>query len=60
MTWGKRAEAIPEHDMFPSQILAYLAEHDHATQMDVAQALGISVRTVQRKLAAWKHQQSGN
>ena len=51
------AEATPEHDALTTQILEYLAQHDNAKQMEIAQALGITVRTVQRKLTALKRQQ---
>lgn len=43
-----------KQDPVTTQILAYQAQHPQAKQADVAEALGIAVRTVQRKLAAWK------
>jgi hypothetical protein len=54
----RASEATSEHDTLTTQILAYLASHDNAKQRDVAQTLGITVRTVQRKLTAHKRQQS--
>ncbi|HEU5376974.1 MAG TPA: hypothetical protein VFV38_16210 [Ktedonobacteraceae bacterium] len=48
-----------EQDPAMRQLLAYLAEHPHAKQAEVAEALGMAVRTIQRKLAAWKRQQPG-
>ena len=53
---GKKGE---EQDPAIRQLLAYLAEHPQAKQAEVADALGMAVRTMQRKLAAWKRQQSG-
>lgn len=44
------------HDSTTARILAYLAEHDHAKQAEVAAALGVTVRTVQRKLATLRMQ----
>ncbi|HVU68698.1 MAG TPA: hypothetical protein VHD63_16300 [Ktedonobacteraceae bacterium] len=49
------AAATP--DALTTQILAYQMAHDTATQREIAQALGVAVRTVQRRLAAWKRQQ---
>ncbi|HET8846719.1 MAG TPA: hypothetical protein VFN35_34975 [Ktedonobacteraceae bacterium] len=54
------AEGSEEQDPVTRQIFAYLAQHPHAKQATVAEALGIAVRTVQRKLAAWKRQQSSS
>ena len=50
------AEATPEHDTLTTRVLEYLAQHDNAKQMEIAQSLGITVRTVQRKLTALKRQ----
>lgn len=55
---ASRPEATTEHDTLTTRILAYLAEHDHAKQADIAEALGVTVRTVQRKLTALKNQQA--
>jgi DNA-binding NtrC family response regulator len=50
---------VDEQDPAMRQILAYLAAHPQAKQAEVADALGMAVRTMQRKLAAWKRQQPG-
>jgi hypothetical protein len=39
-------------DITAARILAYQAEHPGAKQAEVAAALGVTVRTIQRKLAA--------
>jgi predicted transcriptional regulator len=41
------AATIPDAQTI--RILSYLATHDHATQRELAQALGVTVRTVQHK-----------
>lgn len=53
---GKEGEG---QDAAMRQLLSYLAEHPQAKQAEVANALGMAVRTMQRKLAAWKRQQPG-
>jgi len=57
-SFPKATPAQTEPDMTTTRILAYLAEHKHAKQGDVAAALGITIRTVQRKLAAFRQQES--
>ncbi len=52
-----QGEKAREQDPVTTQILTYLAQRPHAKQADVAAAQGIAVRTVQRKLTAWKQQQ---
>ena len=41
-------------DLTAARIRAYLADHPGMKQAEVAQTLGVTVRTIQRKLAAAK------
>lgn len=45
-------------DITAARILAYQAEHPDAKQADVAQAFGVTVRTIQRKLASNRSEES--
>lgn len=52
-------KTINEHDIVTTCLLSYLADHQHAKQAEIAEALGVTVRTVQRKLAALRDQEAG-
>ncbi len=47
-----------EPDTTTARLLSYQAEHPGATQVEIAQALGVSVKTIQRRLAARRGQRT--